>query len=523
MQKLNFLWKYEKFFFGTLILLFLIPIIAFRFFPTLDGPSHLYNGNLLNQLWFGHRTEILLFFDVNTHLETNWLNHIWFAILSNYFPSFIVEKSILVVYALTLPLSFRYLIKTLVVNPKRSVIASYLIFPFIYSFPFCVGFFNFCIGIPVLFWCTAFWIKSERQWNFFRVIFLLLVTSILYFAHLFNFLLFGLIVLCYETQQAISTKQFKKWILQLLILVITTLPGLLLSVRFIFTNNGSATPKYIDKIDLLKGIAELSPIITLDHEKEKSFALVIFYCLCLLIGFAFYNYIKNKKNENAVKLNNNSWLIASVLIFVLYLVSPDWMVSGGLISIRLALFFFLMLIIWIATCSLSIKQLLIPVVIISVTSLCSVKHRYDEVKSLSDDAIEIASAEKFIEEGKTLLPLNYSGNWLHSNFSNYIGAQKLILVLDNYEATKPLFPLIWKKDQDPYTLIGNFGSLNPCIAIKKYEEQTAHSVDYISRWCYDAEAKDSCTDQANAIIQNQFSLIYTSPHNKLQLFKRKLY
>jgi len=305
-----------------------------------------------------------------------------------------------------------------------------------------------------------------------------------------------------------------------LILFIITLPGLILSTVFIFSNKEYEAPKYMDQTDLLKGIVELSPIITLNYEKEKVFAQVIFFCLCFLIGLIFYNNIGRKTNTT-IQSNNSGWLIAAAAVLVLYFVLPDWMVSGGFISIRLGLFFFLVLIIWIATSWLSVKQIVGPVVIIIITSVCFVKYHYEEVKKLSDDVREITLADNFIEEGKTLLPLNYSTNWLHGNFSNYLGTQKFILVLDNYEATKPHFPLKWKKDQNPYTLIGNFGNTNPCIKIEKYETQTGHAIDYISRWYYNNEISDSCSSQVNQLLQEKFNLIYTSPKNKIQLFKRK--
>ena len=65
MQQLEFIRKIEKYIFGLTVFLFLLPVIGIKFFPTIDGPAHLYNGNLLNQLWFHGKTEVLQFFDVN--------------------------------------------------------------------------------------------------------------------------------------------------------------------------------------------------------------------------------------------------------------------------------------------------------------------------------------------------------------------------------------------------------------------------------------------------------------------------
>ena len=502
MKTSQFFWKNEKYFFGILILLFLIPVIVSKFFPTMDGPAHLYNGHLLNQLWFHGSPEVFQFFDVNTHTETNWINHIWFAFMFNFFPAFIVEKSFLILYIVTLVYSFRRLIITLAGKSKQAFLASYLIFPFVYSFPFCMGFFNFCIGIPILFVCVTFWVNTANKWNAYRIIMLLFLTSLLYLTHLFNFLFFGLIIFVFEAKSAINSKEIKSFFRQLLFLFITTLPGILFTSRFVFSNNGEFVTKYLSTTDLIKGLTDMSPLITLSYNKEKTFSQIILFCVVILILIVVYNIFKDQQTKKNFK-SNSFWLIIAFLMLILYFTVPDWMLSGGGISIRLALFFFLIIIIWIATIGLSVKQLFFPLSIILGSALYLVYYHTIETKTLSEDAAEMASAANYIEEGKTLLPLNYSQNWLHSNYSNYIGAEKFIVVLDNYEATTA-FPLLWKKNENPCDLIGNFGNLNPCITIEKYEKQTGHRIDYITRWCFNKESKDSCSTETERLILQNF-------------------
>ena len=133
MKKIKFLWKYEKYFFILFVFNSLIPLLSCKFFPTVDGPAHLHNANLLKHIWFKGNTNLLLFFDINHQLNSNLLNHIWFAIFGLFLPSFLVEKSILLFYVVSIPFSFRYLVKNVIDAPQSTRIASYLIFPFIYS------------------------------------------------------------------------------------------------------------------------------------------------------------------------------------------------------------------------------------------------------------------------------------------------------------------------------------------------------------------------------------------------------
>ena len=69
-----------------------------------------------------------------------------------------------------------------------------------------------------------------------------------------------------------------------------------------------------------------------------------------------------------------------------------------------------------------------------------------------------------IDDDATVLPLNYSDNWLHGNFSDYLGTWRNTLVLDNFVARFSHSPIQWNTEMEPFADIGNFdNSLQPCI------------------------------------------------------------
>ena len=41
--------RHERYFFWLIIVLYLVPVWMYKFFPTLDGPAHIHNANLLYQ------------------------------------------------------------------------------------------------------------------------------------------------------------------------------------------------------------------------------------------------------------------------------------------------------------------------------------------------------------------------------------------------------------------------------------------------------------------------------------------
>ncbi|CAN5361079.1 hypothetical protein BH10BAC1_BH10BAC1_00040 [soil metagenome] len=522
MKKLTFLWKYEKYFFALFVFISLCPVLFNQYFPTIDGPAHLHNANLLKHIWFQGNTELLQFFDLNTQLNSNLINHIWFAVAGLFLPSYLVEKSILIFYIIALPYSFRYLIRNIVNAPNSNKISSYFIFPFIYTFPFCIGFFNFCIGIPILFWAVGYWLKHKETKGLKTTALLTILSTLLYFTHLFNFLLFGIILFFLLLREVYLKRKEKVELKQFIRPIIVLLPGAILFLLFLFHNNQFEhdPPRYLTKQKLVETILELGPVITLSKEREINFAYTFFYSICLGALLVLFNTIRKRKEKHSK--SNLLWLGISLFVLLEYFIFPDWLSSGGFISIRWALFFFLMIIVWIGSAAISPIQLAIPVIAILIAHVFFMKYHYEETKALSADAVEATSAEAMMETNTVLLPLNYSNNWIHINYGCYQVTEKAIVVLDNYEATKPHFPLLWKKGESVYDLMKHYGDKNPPgTDVENYEKVTNHKIDYVSRWCFYGDNGDSCSIENSKMIAEKFDLIYESPKKRLQLFKRK--
>jgi hypothetical protein len=270
---------------------------------------------------------------------------------------------------------------------------------------------------------------------------------------------------------------------------------------------------------LLQTIIDLSPVITLNYDSEVGFAHIILYTLCvllLMVCVAFF-----RKRKQAVQFQP-FWLAPSLIVLLLFFVFPDWIASGGFISIRWALFFFLMIIILIAAKGLPPIQLVFPIAILLTTHLFFISYHNEQTKSLSDDAETLVKAEEFMEENAVLLPLNYSNNWIQINHACYMATKKNIVCLDNYEPTKPHFPLMWKQGEQVYDLMQKYGNRNPpCIDIDNYERATHHKIDYLSRFCFNGDTNDSCTALIELALKKRFELIYLSENKKIELYKRK--
>lgn len=514
-------WKYEKFLFALFIVLTALPVLCSPFFPTVDGPAHLHNGNLLKHLLFLGNDFGRAFFDINKQLNSNFLDHIWFAFFGLFLPASLVEKSILLTYIISLPFSFRYLVKKLVNDERSAKLSSYLIFPFVYSFTFRIGFFNFCLGIPVLFWILGYWTANREQPGRKKIIVLAALSTLLYISHIFNFMLWGIILFVNELQYVVHARTLKGVLKKLVPAIWILIPGLLLSLIFFISNSGyhHEAPVYLPADRLFWTIIDLSPIITLSYEREFAYAQIISYALLVLVLLVIIDYFRKRKTPTSFR---PLWIFPATVVLLLFFIFPDWIASGGFISIRWALYFFLVLIVLIAAKALPARQLAIPVAVILVTHLFFIHYHNEQTKLLSADAEILTEAENFMDENSVLLPLNYSDNWIQINHAGYMSTHRNIINLDNYEPTKPHFPLIWKKGEQVYELMPGYGNrMPPCINIDAYEKATKHRIDYLSRFAYEGKTIDSCVTNVEKEIDQRFEPVYQSANKKLQLYKRK--
>jgi len=62
----------RRFWIAVFIALYLLPVWAFKFFPSQDGPSHLYNAQILRQ-YTNPNYIYSQFFDLHLALFPNWL------------------------------------------------------------------------------------------------------------------------------------------------------------------------------------------------------------------------------------------------------------------------------------------------------------------------------------------------------------------------------------------------------------------------------------------------------------------
>lgn len=515
------------FIFYGIILLLLWPLFSLTYIFTHDGPAHVYNACLINRIISGNALTTD-FINLKSFPEPNWTGHFIISVLSNFIKPYIAEKVFLGLYIFLFPFFFRKLLKKI---NKESGFITLLVLPFIFSYFFFGGLYNFLAGVTALFAGLSIILPLYEDNKKSRFYWILGFSLLLYFSHL---LAFGVFVILITLAHAFTFilkkgKESKEGIWAFMFsfipLFLSLAPSLLLaSIYFsikLFVHPGPSDVTFVKMIEFL---VYISSIITFQYYPENKYALVIFCFLMILLITSLFKSFKKPAESNRftgpIYQMPLYWALTSGLMLLFFFIVPDQAATGGVIKFRFELFFFLFVIVWISTLQLSVWQKLSIPFIISCWMISKFIYYLPIMKSLNDEAKQAMKITSLMKENSILLPLNYSNNWMHTNLFNYTGTVKDILVLDNYEAGMPHFPLEWKKERNPVSLLGSFnGGLPLCADIQNFERNTNHNVDYIVTWNYNP-LNDSCSNSIETTLGSNYELILNDNDN-LKLYKRK--
>ena len=529
----------EKYFFLLITGLNLIPILSGKFFPTLDGPAHLYNAQLIKSLLFDNYTLLGDFFIFNQEPIPNWTGHIILSFFNLFLPSFVAEKILLLSYMIGLPLSFRALIKTIAPSNR---LFSYLIFPFTYSFVFFLGFYNFCIALVLILITLNYWVKHEENLSSRKnVLILFLLITLTYFSHIF---IFGILIFLIGFQISIKAtiqiiwniKQIKEILAatfrKFRLLLLSSFIPLLLFLYYFYSRSSSGNNIFLNHTELIDWLKKIRPIIALNVIIEEVYTKKLFYLISSICIITFYNRVNEIQLnyefsyrtkflsiiKNIIKFSD-FWFFGSIIILFLYFYIPNSDGSAGFVSVRLGLLFFLFLIIWLSTQNF---PKWFGLVITGIVLYCNFKlnnYYRSATKDLNKVAIECYYASEYILPNSIVLPLNYSDNWLQAHFSNYLGIDKPMIILENYECGTDYFPLKWNEKSIPNTLI----SLNelPCLQWKSFSQNSSIKIDYVFVLGNMNAKTDSYNKEIKQILLENYILTYNSESCKLYKNKNK--
>lgn len=512
-----------------MVLLSLAILLYPHYYITGDGPSHVYNAKVWFDYIFNHdRSFYKSWYQLNRHIEPNYTGHFLLGILSRFLSGPVADKVLQCIYVLLYASGFRYLVQSF--RTENSVL-SYLFFPFLFSLTFQQGFYNFGLAQGLMFFILAIYLRIQSNvfsgsYNSFIYSVLILLMTLSH-GMIAGYTMILLVLLWLN--EKIHLRQWRIGP-ELSMLTLILLPSILLLFGFILRNGVDTVPHPLSLNEKLNHFIHFESFQCI-RQWELYPALVtgVFIFLLLLLQIS------------RIKTSGAGWLflLSSCYFFYAYLKSPHSIGGAGGIDLRLSALPFLFGMIYISSTEINeeIKKivmmlspaLLITFFVLRFPTLLQVDVIAKDIMTVSDhisnhsvvlnlhldDAQHTSAKEKLFE---------CDSSFIH--FSDYVGTEKnkSLILLNNYEADIPYFPIQWRPGVSPlYKIPGMIpGQYPPCDDFRKYEKQSGKKIDYILLQNSSGfSLSPACVKDLISNIDSSFNKVYVSPLKYVVLYKRK--
>ncbi len=478
-SKLNsYISSWEDRIFLLLVLLYLLPIWSIQFFPSQDGPSHVYNALIVKEYF--NTNEYPLFhkyYDLNAKPMPNWFGHATMAILMFIVNPLIAEKLLLSGYVLLFLLSGRYLLINVDSTKKWLALA---FFPFVYNYLLNMGFYNFSYSVGFFLLAVGYWWKHHQNLRLKHAAILNLIMVCCYFSHMVSTVI-ALLSIAVLWLVTIRLNTIKKHLLQIPML----LPSCIFPLWFVVSHGTTSHGSHWPSKRLFNYFTTLEVFYSFDNFQLYIGKILVFYFLVSLLISIFTNKLRWAERFRKPHLQKeDGFLLLSITCLILYITVPDGMSGGGFITHRLSLYPYLILLPWLyGTLKQPIKWLSTTVLV--VLALVNLVYLMRWYPMLDKDMKEFRSGVEAVEPNKTIMPLIFNnhghcdriGMFLHA--IGYYCAYTKGVEWDNYEATTNYFPIMYKPA---------LNSIRPNTGIIEGHPQdmdiaaNINLVDYICAW-----------------------------------------
>ena len=499
----------------------LVLLSVTKFYPSMDGPTHLYNSNLLLNLLSGNEF-INKFYSINSVAIPNWTSHVMLALFNIIVPGWLAEKFLLYIYITGMAFSFRYFLRQS--NPNNSYL-SILIFPFSYTFLFHLGFYNFSLSFIFMFLALGYYIKNVRTLSVGIYCTLTILLLLCYYSNILVFGFLGLSLGTFLLQIAIEfynkdkdvSKTLRFLLRRMLFLFITSLPALTLGLVFLLQTKFFPTNQKYAIQEIMKWITDVRPLIVYAYDSDKTLTAPFFSILFILSFLIITKEIKRKENNN---INTYFLLLPLFLSLALLFLVPDG-AGAGMMTNRLITVVFMFALLFIGSMAKNIKLnsiIMIVIVILHIGLLF--KHLNGTIKKLDKHAQTLYETSDKILSNSIVLPVNFSEHWIELHPSNYLGADKPLVILENYEASVGWFPVKWDAKERPQITLSGKTELNKIKWPTNTNSKNKKEIDYVIILGNIEMLKLGEWSDLKTILSDDFKLIYESKDKYAYLYKK---
>ena len=450
------------------------------------------------------------------------------------FSGVITEKLFLTCYLLLSISGFYLLLQKIGSSPGYWAL---VIFFFVFHHTLAKGFYNFSLSTAFYFWMIWSWLRFLDKKDTLNTFLVFCFAGLTFFTQLLPFV-FGVftcfaLVVSYSISKGYTEphRPFIFFVKNSIALAILTAPFLWLMTRFTDSQGGlgmELRPHLYRLVELV----QFKYAVCASHQEDffagvTGIVLVTFLIACIVMRF-----------KKGFQLHKYDGIFLSLLfvLFVCIFFPEDFLRRVILISMRAQLFVFIM----VACCVAYILPKKVQnagglIILACFAGISVVRARY--MSAASEAVADCVSASRYIRPYSVILPLNINPggrdcqgkaivdfNYLFCHTWQYMGTEKPIIFLDNYEALTGYFPLLWTYKTNPYAHLSTYEGIEaspPSADIGAYETQSGVAIDYVLLWCYDSSyLRNEHYHSLATQVGSSFHMVYTSPTARTILFER---
>ncbi len=536
----------ENMLFIGMTLLYLLPIWAFQYFPSQDGPTHIYNATLIHEFIHPAYDVFQKYYELNRHPDPTWFGHLILTLLLYVFDPETTEKLFLTFYVVMFVFSVRYALG--VINPDSRWIA-YMAFPLIYNYILYMGFYSCSMSYAMSFFVIGYWLRHSSAWSVQNLLFFGALVFLLYLFHIVSLVMtlgvlgvFAIYSIYFECRsQKIAPEVPSAFVnatkTYIFYPLITVIPTLIVAGMFLQSRESVYQPG-MDLLSRMEAFVSLHFVVSFQFFEKYKLALLYTFPIALLLILFLTAKIKKRDLQKYDMLLIAAF--ACTIVYFLapetYLISSNGLMGGGFMVARINAFPFFLILLWFASQHFSGLAKKISFVFSIFFSLSLLIINVQKTGVINEQINEYLSAMEHIEENTTLLSLNMDRNgydkglkqltrrtdpFLH--VSSHIGIQRHVVIMTNYEAATGYFPLLFKREANPYAVIGDIERpwLEP-VNFEDYEKNTGRRIDYVLVWL--GLKRNMNTKFSRSIyhqLETNYERIFISKNELMELYRLK--
>jgi hypothetical protein len=518
----------------------MLPFVATRFFPSMDGASHLTNSNIINQLIFHNNSLFHQFFLINPEPVPNWSAHLFISLLTLVMPAFLAEKILIILLLTATPFAFRNLVQT--ISPKGTLF-SFMVFPFTHSMFFFFGFFNFCMAILLFLVTLNYWLRHEHLTpNIKQSVILALLIALTYFSHIVIFGTLLIIIAVHIISGTIQALVYEKnefklivrrFLQKTMIITLAALIPLILFIYFFYSRPEIREIRFIEKQELINILVTIRPLVSFNPIIEGKQLNILFYLFAFLaaIGAGYFliriirKFIKREGDpvvmESLLPAFNFWWLLGSMgMLLALFFTLPDAYGTASYTNYRLGFIFFLITILWISTFRIPWYFGLAAAITVLYVNTMLIRIYNPSIKDLGKLAASCNKAADYVVPNSLVLPIYTMDNWFTGHFVDYLAVDKPIVMVYNYECASGYFPVRWNEKLKPNYFIGNPAVPEKYFNFELTKGNPARMLDYVFIVGQYDPNKDEFFSKLHKILTEDFVRVYEAEN--CSLYQNKL-